>query len=392
MGALLAAMVDGRLDAQSEHGSGQDLRSFKRIMEAASASGVILPRRDAAEGFIVPTVEDCLVWQPRMQDARMVSVWMTPQQALEVARGLELFARVGIGQVKEIACPLRLSQCAPASLGVEASNVITTLGKTAEALGYVLTGAAPGNSHSISSHLVDDSVKIAWDVMGAIKHRMAWDAVQSMQASVWHDDVSRKALGPGDVSVLGKTLAGGDGWYLLQFSAALREPLNFGLRCAKRIVGGDFLAVIDMAKRGALRMHDGGAIDEASITACAANLNALSNDYAPWAACEEQEGVSGIDRLLNTASSCMDDALAMRRQAAREIAAGVKLSSRRMVVREDNEFVCLVRQDVSEPFFEVGRFSSAQTAVQLVQSWSLRQGGIASIGRRRHAATALQFN
>lgn len=101
---------------------------------------------------------------------------LTAEQARVLAAALELYARIGMGQIEHLLEEIRFSGLVtrPDGAPVPAKDI-----ERAEALVYqvkqVLTQFAPNTSKGIAGPATPRVAQIAYEMYKAIRHRLAWD-------------------------------------------------------------------------------------------------------------------------------------------------------------------------------------------------------------------------
>ena len=104
-----------------------------------------------------------------------LSVTIPATVAQVLVDALDLYSRIGMGQLGEIAHLARFgmlkTQCGEAPQIERIEDAKHRLDQATE----VLFGFPPGASHGIHSPNVHDSFKTAWALQKAVRHRLAWD-------------------------------------------------------------------------------------------------------------------------------------------------------------------------------------------------------------------------
>lgn len=99
------------------------------------------------------------------------------RQARLIMCALDLYTRVGTGQLKEVVSIFR--QFGKMKDGEEAwkshDRWATSVQNVTEDLCVVVTGFPAQGAHSIGSHLVHDRFRQAYDILKVMRHRIAWD-------------------------------------------------------------------------------------------------------------------------------------------------------------------------------------------------------------------------
>jgi hypothetical protein len=125
---------------------------------------------------------------------------MTERQAQVIINALELYSRIGMGQLQEITYVLRMNSV-PGSIDFNALDKIADL--TRKASSYWMKGS--GGYHGISSDKINDSFRVAWDLQQVIRYRLAWDRNPDGGIQVNFDD-PYKTSSVEDLAVIKKVL------------------------------------------------------------------------------------------------------------------------------------------------------------------------------------------
>lgn len=128
---------------------------------------------------------------------QMLQLTMPAATAHIVVDALDLYSRVGLGQLEEISSLARFGLLtnangdAPSNDALEDAEVYLRQTKRA------LFGFESNASHGIFSSKVNDRFRTAWGVLKAVRHRLAWDRTPSGGIQVSFDEPMREecALG-----------------------------------------------------------------------------------------------------------------------------------------------------------------------------------------------------
>lgn len=94
-------------------------------------------------------------------------LFITESQAQVLVDALDLYSRIGSGQLEEVSHILRLNP------GIQHEKVAAVEGLAKEAANCWMGRA--GGRHGISSEKIHDVFRVAWDLQQVIRHRLAWD-------------------------------------------------------------------------------------------------------------------------------------------------------------------------------------------------------------------------
>jgi hypothetical protein len=99
---------------------------------------------------------------------------LTERQARVIVDALDLFSRIGMGQLKEVAYVLRQNPLPSSDPDLEArTTLLSEIRDKLDTLSrYWMKG--PG-FYGITSKSISDRFRIAFDIQQVIRHRLAWD-------------------------------------------------------------------------------------------------------------------------------------------------------------------------------------------------------------------------
>ncbi len=99
---------------------------------------------------------------------------LTEKQARVIINALDLYSRIGMGQLKEVAYVLRHNPIpASASEAENRSSILIDIKDELDVLSKLWMNGS--GYHSINSSKISDVFRIAWDIQQVIRHRLAWD-------------------------------------------------------------------------------------------------------------------------------------------------------------------------------------------------------------------------
>lgn len=121
--------------------------------------------------------------------SKQYTLHLTEKQARVIVNALDLYSRIGMGQLKEVAYVLRATQKLNDNTDVEIqerSDQINIIRDRLEAISrYWMNGSG---YHSITSQKISDVFRVAWDIQQVIRHRLAWDKNPKGDITVDFDD------------------------------------------------------------------------------------------------------------------------------------------------------------------------------------------------------------
>jgi hypothetical protein len=102
------------------------------------------------------------------------TIHLTERQARVIVDALDLFSRIGMGQLKEVAYVLRQNPLPSYDPDLEIrTNLLFKIRDKLDILArYWMKG--PGY-YGITSKSISDKFRIAWDIQQVVRHRLAWD-------------------------------------------------------------------------------------------------------------------------------------------------------------------------------------------------------------------------
>lgn len=124
------------------------------------------PENPEAHGFKVGNPEQ----------GRSYLLHLTEEQAQTLSEACELYSRIGIGQLEEVAHMARMGVLAHKDKtdGVDAESLDAAEEALMDAKRHI-TGMPSNASFGIHSDKVRQTFKLAWDLRQVIRHRLSWD-------------------------------------------------------------------------------------------------------------------------------------------------------------------------------------------------------------------------
>jgi hypothetical protein len=144
----------------------------RKLKEAHLANDVVKVGRGPAMQYRLATAADR---QDRLSRAHQVVLELGVPEAALVQRALELYARIGMGQMDFIADEFGYNQLKRTDGSLNSPANMEQARATLDQLRFELTGMAPCTSYGIYGDRTSDAVKKAWGMQHAVRHRMAWD-------------------------------------------------------------------------------------------------------------------------------------------------------------------------------------------------------------------------
>jgi hypothetical protein len=128
--------------------------------------------------------------------SKRYTLHLTEKQARVIVNALDLYSRIGMGQLKEVAYVLRAQNIGAKTDAEiqEHSDQINIIRDRLEALSrYWMNG--PGY-HSIASQKISDVFRVAWDIQQVVRHRLAWDRNPKGDITVDFDNALKTSKEP----------------------------------------------------------------------------------------------------------------------------------------------------------------------------------------------------
>ena len=126
------------------------------------------PTKGAADKVFRKLSKDGL---PEDNSDRPYQLSLTEKQAQVLVDALDLYSRIGMGQLTEVAHILRMNVIGNPSGTVDALDAVERL--TREAASLWMGGS--GGYYGITSEKISDVFRVSWDLQQVIRYRLAWD-------------------------------------------------------------------------------------------------------------------------------------------------------------------------------------------------------------------------
>lgn len=228
--------------------------------------------------YRLPTPQEQLARsRAQVANAAQTRLVMSTATASAVQQALEMFSRVGIGQIDEIVSQARFSGIRHADGTALSHEELDKAEQLGIALKFHLLGWPSNASFGIYSPHVHPSVLTAWALQRAIRHRMAWDRQPQGSMGVHHDEPLDKDNLAGLFVHSDRLDANGvPTRYIVEMPQDCGQVLGDALRFYLRVSTGDVGAVVDLARTQVLRSKDGEPVTEDAMAKGQALAGALS--------------------------------------------------------------------------------------------------------------------
>jgi len=121
----------------------------------------------------------------------VLQVTMPATTAQVVVDALDLYSRVGLGQLDEITAMARFGMLANAKGEAPSEDALADAEIYINQAKKALFGFESSASHGIFSEKINDRFRVAWGVLKAIRHRLAWDRTPGGGIQVSFDEPMR---------------------------------------------------------------------------------------------------------------------------------------------------------------------------------------------------------
>lgn len=226
--------------------------------------------------YRLPDAQEVFQRSRRDSPQGQVRVVMSGAAARALQDALELYSRLGIGQLEQITERARWSSFSKAQDQRLPDDDLRLVELLTLRLKSQLLGLPEGASFGIHNPKVHPSVLTLWTLQRALRHRLAWDRQPQGSIGVWHDEPLDGERLPGlSVHSDEPDDKGLPSRYVLEFPGELTGTVATALRFALRVDSGDPAAVLDMAAAGVLRGQDGGPVTAQALERAAADVAGL---------------------------------------------------------------------------------------------------------------------
>lgn len=193
-----------------------------------------------------------------------VRVTMTYPAAHFVVSALDLFTRMGIGQLTEISSMARWEQLRNSAGNPVDDNRIQRMESLLQDAKSSVLGFAAGASLGIHHPKVNPVVLRCYQVQRGLRHRMAWDADARTTHSTWHQEPSFS----GADSVLVLTVDGptpGTKALLLELSTEDARAVELALNFYAQVLQGNLDALLELGHKEILITKEGLPLSEEQL-------------------------------------------------------------------------------------------------------------------------------
>lgn len=102
-------------------------------------------------------------------EERQYTVTLSERQVRVIKDALDLYSRIGMGQLKEVVNILCLNK----DDRENRHDIISIIRNSLESLSNLWIGGS--GYHGITSRKISNSFRVAWDIQQVLRHRVSWD-------------------------------------------------------------------------------------------------------------------------------------------------------------------------------------------------------------------------
>lgn len=274
-----------------------------RKLEALLAEGLVVRVGEGpTAAYRLPSVEESLQRADALRPDGLVRMVLDKRSAWAVRESLELFTRIGIGQLEEVYQTVRMNLIAEDA----SEDKLHSLESLIQSFKRIVTGMSPHSSFGIYSPKVPAEVTKAWALMRALRHRIAWDQTPEGHMGVWHDEPLFNEDSLAGLSVLSDT-PGEDGKptrYYLELPRDAVAVIGRAVKVALRIHVQDFQVLNDLVEEGII-MHTDLRLLDADKKAASDLVTAMRRLFVEESAASKDVALdSAGERLLRVVKAC----------------------------------------------------------------------------------------
>lgn len=275
-----------------------------RKLEDLLQEGLVVRTGDGpTAAYRTPTPQESLARADALRPDGLVRLVLDKRTAYAARESLELFTRLGIGQLEEVRQSVRMpdpGQPFPHDKLNRLDVLVAEFKRDA-------TGMSQHASFGIYNPKVPDVVTQAWALMGAIRHRLAWDQTPEGSMGVWHDEPLFNEDSLQGLSVLSDT-PGEDGKpsrYLVEMPREAVALLGRAAKVALRLSTCDFQVLMDLVEDGTIRHTEGKPATPELLARLAALVMAMVATMADGEDTSFNVALNaGEERLLRLVKAC----------------------------------------------------------------------------------------
>lgn len=275
-----------------------------RKLEALLAEGLVVKIGDGpTAAYRLPSAQEAVARADALRPDGLVRLVLDKRSAWAARESLELFTRIGIGQLEEIEHDARMQSIS----ADDPYEKLEQLKQLVFSFKRLTTGMPPHASFGIYNPKVPVQVTKAWALMKALRHRIAWDQTPEGSIGVWHDEPMFEEDQLPGLSVLSDT-PGEDGKptrYLIEMPREAVALLGQAAKMALRLRIHDFSVLMELVNDGLIRHTEHASLgdtDKAAAAQLTAAMQAVmlgDADASPNVALGKSE-----ERLLHLVKAC----------------------------------------------------------------------------------------
>lgn len=252
----------------------------RKLTELLEEGLVVKTGKGPRAAYRLPLPEDALTQARQQVEGSRILLSLPARQAYQVSEVLETYGRIGLGQVERVVefsykgglkrydgTNISWEHIEPATARIQRFKTVVS--------GFV------GAAHQIkNSPSVRAACRTAWDLMNALRHRLAWDENPKGSMRTWHDEPMSGEAGQ-------SLFVGSDGpsqrerfmerRYHLEMDPTTASVLLDALRCGVRLYKGDLSVLLEMVREGLVPHQHGTALDEKALGECPGLLSSAQD-------------------------------------------------------------------------------------------------------------------
>lgn len=229
-----------------------------RKLEPLVAEGLVVRVGEGPQAaYRLPTVQEALAKAETIRPDGQVRMVLDKRTTWAVRESLELYTRLGIGQLEEVRQEVSMTDAGT----LRPYETLERLSDLLAGFKRHVLGFSSNASFGIHNPKLEPSITKAWALMRTLRHRIAWDQTPEGRLGVWHDEPLLAEDSMAGLSAHSDT-PGDDGKptrYIVEMPRECVELIGRAVKVALRVRTGDFGVLLDLAKEGMLRHNDGNA-------------------------------------------------------------------------------------------------------------------------------------
>lgn len=283
----------------------------RKLTEMLGRNLVVASGRGRARTYRVPSViEQIEVARAEVASKQVAGsvkrcrLVLDAKSSYRLVDDLDMAMRLGIGQFEIVEESIRHRLFGPAQ--IVSDEAMDKLSSLVPGVKFDLLCMTSGASHGILSEHVDPVFGVMRSLLGAIRHRLAWDRNPQGSIGVHHDEPIERARVQDEIIVYSAEdqRIEGERLVIVEASSQTFAILAEGVKLTQRIQNGDFMAMVDLAREGKLKRIGGTQVPDSSIECARHLIEAMTSIWS-----EESQKWSQARRDLESSRSIMQGEL-----------------------------------------------------------------------------------